>query len=148
MLETESFWRWLRAIEATRRPDTLAAVRQGLEAELASGDRRDLLALCTLQERRLERQPATSVATADPPTGQWSLTDLSTVLNASRRTDETIGGEIGRSPTAVWVLRLAIHQFQIFGGDRAAKSRLPPTVRAYLDAHPGARTCPQCGARF
>ena len=148
MHETESFWRWLRAIEATRTPEALAAVRQALEAEPASGDRRDLLALCALQERRLERLVVLTVATADPPTGQWSLTDLSTVLSAASQTDETLGGEIGRSPTAVRVLRLAIHQFHIFGGDPVAESRLPPTVRTYLEARLGARTCPQCGATF
>ena len=82
------------------------------------------------------------------PTREWTVAALNVVLGAGRESDEMVVGEVGRSPTAVRVLRLAIHQFHLFGGDPEAEGRVPPVVRAHLQMRPGARVCPWSGATF
>jgi hypothetical protein len=153
MQETDPFWQWLRTIDSTRTVAVLLTVKARLGAESASRDRQHLLRLCELQERRLERDIAgssapASLAPTERPTREWTLTDLNVVLGAGGESDEILAGEVGRSPTAVRVLRLAIHQFHMFGGTSEAEARLPAVVRAHLQAKPRARVCPWCKARF
>ena len=151
--ESDPFWQWLRTINSATTIADLLTVRARLHAAGDGPDPHLLLRLCELQERRIERgasgTPSTSSREPDkPPTREWTLTDLNVVLGAGGESDETLAGEVSRSPIAVRVLRLAIHQFHMFGSTSEAEARLPAIVRAHLQAKPGARVCPWCKATF
>jgi hypothetical protein len=151
--ESDPFWQWLRAINSASTVADLLTVRARLHADCDGPDRHHLLRLCQLQARRIEQgapgTPSISFRAPDePPTREWTLTDLNVVLGAGGESDETFAGEVGRSPTAVRVLRLAMHQFHMFGSTPDAEARLPAIVRAHLQAKPGAPACPWCKATF
>jgi uncharacterized Zn-finger protein len=144
----DSFWRWQLAIGAVATPTALDGVVADLDALPADDDRRDLLALCDLQRAAVTR-PAAPPADENTLGHDWTTTEFRVLLNARGESNESLAGELERSPTAVHVLRRAIHQFHLCADNRPDLALLHPHLRAFLETQPpGARVCPWCGAVF
>jgi uncharacterized Zn-finger protein len=143
-----TFWQWQLTIGGVGSVSALDAVAADLDRLPASPERHDLLALCDLQRGVLLR-PAPPVTDDSMLGGDWTTTEFRALLDGRGETNESLAGELTRSPTAVHVLRRAIHQFHLCADNRPDLALLHPRPRAYLETQPpGARVCPWCGAGF
>jgi uncharacterized Zn-finger protein len=144
----DTFWRWQLTIGGAGSAPELDAVMADVDRLPAGPEQRDLLALCALQRAVVDR-PAPPAADDNTPGRDWTTTEFRVLLDGRSESNETLAGELTRSPTAVHVLRRAIHQFHLCADNRPDMALLHPRLRAYLETQPsGARSCPWCHATF
>lgn len=144
----DTFWSWQLTIGGVGTVSELDAVVADLDRLPGGPERRELLALCDLQ-RAVVARPAALVGADNTPGRDWTTTEFRVLLDGRSESNETLAGELTRSPTAVHVLRRAIHQFHLCADNRPDLALLHSRLRAYLETQAaGARTCPWCHATF
>src|SRR3954469_21921307 len=113
----DAFWQWELTIGGVGSVSALDTVVADLDRLPASAERHDLLALCDLQRSVLLR-PAPPAVDDNTVGRDWTTTEFRTLLDGRGETNESLAGELTRSPTAVHVLRRAIHQSHLCADNR------------------------------